>query len=80
LDDHFDYRSFDEMWAFLLTAALTTTVVAHGHVSGIIADNKYYQGYSPNFQYMNPRPRVPAWSAGGYGQGGIAPERFGAVG
>jgi cellulase len=35
--------------------------------------------YTPNFQYMNPRPKVPAWSAGGYGQGGIAPAQFKAV-
>jgi len=33
-------------------------------------------GYTPNFQYMNPVPKVPAWSAGGYGQGGIAPDSF----
>jgi cellulase len=35
--------------------------------------------YTPNFQYMKPRPKVPAWSAGGYGQGGIAPAQFKAV-
>jgi hypothetical protein len=67
------------MKSWLITLALTATVAAHGHVLGITADKKYYQGYTPNFQYMNPRPKVPAWSAGGYGQGGIAPAQYHAV-
>lgn len=51
-------------------------VLAHGHVTGIVADGKYYMGYTPNIQYMNPVPKLPAWSAGGYGQGGIMPDQY----
>ncbi|KAF2664932.1 glycoside hydrolase family 61 protein [Microthyrium microscopicum] len=54
-------------------------VKAHGHVQGLTANGKFYEGYSPNFQYMNPKPKVPAWSAGGYGQGGITPDHFNTV-
>ncbi|KAF2429658.1 glycoside hydrolase [Tothia fuscella] len=62
-----------------LTLALGTvaTVSAHGHVTGIVAGGKYYMGYTPNFQYMNPVPKVPAWSAGGYGMGGIVAGQYG---
>jgi cellulase len=60
-----------------LTAAATTS--AHGHATGLVANGQYFMGYSPNFQYMKPVPKVPAWSAGGYGQGGIAPDQFGKV-
>jgi hypothetical protein len=67
------------MRSYLLTLAFTATVAAHGHVLGITADQKYYQGYTPNFQYMKPRPKVPAWTAGGYGQGGIFPDKYNAV-
>jgi hypothetical protein len=58
---------------FLIFASL---VEGHGAVTGIIANGKYYMGYTPNFQYMNPRPKVPAWSAGGYGHGGIVPDHY----
>jgi cellulase len=63
----------------LISLVTAATVSAHGHVTGIIANGQYYQGYTPNFKYMNPVPKVPAWSAGGYGQGGIAPDQFGRV-
>lgn len=33
-------------------------------------------GYTPNIQYMNPVPKLPAWSAGGYGQGGIVADQY----
>jgi cellulase len=63
----------------LISLATAATVSAHGHVTGIVANGQYYQGYTPNFKYMNPVPKVPAWSAGGYGQGGIAPDQFAKV-
>jgi len=62
--------------AGVLLFTVATTISAHGHVSGIVANGQYFMGYTPNFQYMNPVPKVPAWSAGGYGQGGIAPNQF----
>ena len=51
-------------------------ISAHGHVTGVVANGKYFMGYTPNFQYMNPVPKVPAWSAGGYGQGGIVADQY----
>lgn len=54
-------------------------VSAHGHVTGIVASGKYFMGYTPNFQYMNPVPKVPAWNAGGYGQGGIVAAQYASV-
>jgi cellulase len=59
--------------------ALSSLVKGHGAVTGIVANGKYYMGYTPNFQYMKPRPQVPAWSAGGYGHGGITPDHFNTV-
>ena len=59
--------------------ALSSLVKGHGAVTGIVANGKYYMGYTPNFQYMTPKPRVPSWSAGGYGNGGITPDHFNTV-
>lgn len=67
------------MNTLFLCLAAAATASAHGHVTGIVAEGKYFMGYSPNFQYMNPKPKVPAWSAGGYGQGGIQPNMFNKV-
>jgi cellulase len=55
---------------------LVSKISAHGHVTGIVANGKYFMGYTPNFQYMNPVPKVPAWNAGGYGQGGIVADQY----
>ncbi|OBT83529.1 hypothetical protein VE02_07371 [Pseudogymnoascus sp. 03VT05] len=41
---------------------LAPIVTAHGTVSGIIADGKYYVGYNPSFQWVNPIPSVVGWS------------------
>ncbi|KAF2399781.1 glycoside hydrolase [Trichodelitschia bisporula] len=59
-----------------LLASVAPLAAAHGHVTGIVAAGKYFTGYTPNFQYMNPKPKVPAWSAGGYGQGGIVADAY----
>jgi len=53
---------------------------AHGHVTGIVANKKYYMGYTPNIQYMNPKPKLSAWYGGGYGQGGISGDKYNSVG
>lgn len=45
-----------------VAGALLTRVSAHGYVSGIVADGTYFQGYNPNFQYMQPPPAVAGWS------------------
>jgi hypothetical protein len=34
----------------ILALALAVTIQGHGHVTGIVANGKYYLGYTPNFQ------------------------------
>ena len=41
---------------------LASSVAAHGQVQGIVAGGKFYEGYSPSFQYSNPPPVVVGWS------------------
>ncbi|KAF2118909.1 glycosyl hydrolase family 61-domain-containing protein [Lophiotrema nucula] len=48
--------------AAALLGALASTASAHGHISGIIADGTYYQGYDPSMQYQSPPPSVVGWS------------------
>jgi hypothetical protein len=48
--------------AAALLGAFASSVSAHGHVSGIVADGKYYTGYDPSFQYQASPPAVPGWS------------------
>lgn len=43
-------------------ALLSSGVAAHGYVQGIVADNVFYQGYRPSFQYLASPPRTPGWS------------------
>jgi len=50
------------MFSKFTLLALVSTVVAHGTVSGIVADGVYYVGYNPSYQYENPAPVVAAWS------------------
>lgn len=61
---------------FTIVFLFASQISAHGHVTGIVANGKYYMGYTPNIQYMNPVPKLPAWSAGGYGQGGIVADQY----
>ena len=46
----------------MLIGAISTTVSAHGHVTGVVADGTYFQGYSPSMQFQNPPPAVVGWS------------------
>lgn len=48
--------------AAALLGAFFTSVAAHGHVQGIVADGVYYEGYNPSFQYMSTPPAVIGWS------------------
>ena len=70
------------MAALLQTAALmgafAAVVYAHGHVTGIVADDTYYQGYDPSFQYQQTPPKVVGWSdPQDLGNGFIAPSAYG---
>ena len=42
--------------------ALAIGAAAHGHVSGLVADSIYYEGYDPSMQYESPPPSLVAWS------------------
>lgn len=42
---------------------LASGVRAHGTVSGVVAGGNWYSGYNANFQWRNPIPVVPAWTA-----------------
>lgn len=61
------YVTADMTDTFLLklTAAvglLSSSAMAHGYVQGIVADNMFYSGYRPSFQYLSSPPQVPGWS------------------
>lgn len=49
--------------AFVSTIALIGKVSAHGIVTGVIADGKYFRGYDPSFQYQQNPPKVAGWTA-----------------
>ncbi|KAF2488805.1 hypothetical protein BU16DRAFT_496463 [Lophium mytilinum] len=68
--------------SLLQVAALLSTLVAstaaHGHVSGIVADGTYYQGYDPSFQYQSTPPAVVGWSCPDcLDNGFVAPDAYG---
>ena len=58
------------------TAALLTTVSAHGHVSGIVANGVYNLGYDPAFAYQNPIAKVAGWTAQNLDNGFVSPDAF----
>ncbi|KAF2805266.1 uncharacterized protein BDZ99DRAFT_480659 [Mytilinidion resinicola] len=61
-----------------LLSTLVTSTVAHGHVSGIVADGTYYQGYDPSFQYQSTPPAVVGWSCPDcLDNGFVAPDAYG---
>ncbi|KAF2145955.1 lytic polysaccharide monooxygenase, partial [Aplosporella prunicola CBS 121167] len=45
-----------------LFGAFAASAMAHGTVSGIVADGTYSQGYNPSMQYQSPAPKVVGWS------------------
>lgn len=66
--------------ATALLAALTwaTGIVAHGHVSGIVINGAYYQGYeSDSFPYDSDPPIVIGWTTNDEDNGFVAPDAFG---
>lgn len=48
--------------AAAILGSLAASASAHGIVQGIVAGGKWYQGYSPSFQYADPPPTVIGWS------------------
>ncbi|KAI9759115.1 MAG: hypothetical protein M4579_002562 [Chaenotheca gracillima] len=57
--------------------AYVSSVSAHGVVSGIVANGKYYPGYTPSMQFQNPPPVVVGWSIPeDLDTGFVAPDAF----
>ena len=54
--------SYTKAFTWAAAATLVARVSAHGFVTGVVADGTYYQGYNPNFQYMQTPPSVAGWS------------------
>ncbi|OGM48742.1 endoglucanase-4 [Aspergillus bombycis] len=65
--------------ASLLTALLSATkVAAHGHVTNIVVNGVYYEGFDINsFPYMGESaPTVAAWTTPNTGNGPLAPDDY----
>ena len=64
--------------AAALLGVFATSVAAHGHIQGIVADGTYYEGYNPSFQYMSTPPAVIGWSCPQcLDNGFVAPDAYG---
>jgi hypothetical protein len=60
------------------TLALIGQVSAHGIVTGVVADGKYFQGYDPSFKYQQTPPEVAGWTAPlTEDRGFVSPSAFG---
>ncbi|PWY75393.1 hypothetical protein BO70DRAFT_296082 [Aspergillus heteromorphus CBS 117.55] len=65
--------------ASLLAALLsaTTQVAAHGHVTNLVVDGVYYEGFDINvFPYETDPPKVAAWTTPNTGNGFISPDEY----
>ncbi|KUJ06371.1 glycoside hydrolase family 61 protein [Mollisia scopiformis] len=49
------------MVSFLAVLGLITSVAAHGHVTSIVVDGIFYEGYDPSYQYDTPAPITVGW-------------------
>ncbi|EKD16174.1 glycosyl hydrolase family 61 [Drepanopeziza brunnea f. sp. 'multigermtubi' MB_m1] len=66
------------MLSKLTLLGLVSSVVAHGTVSGIVADGIYYDGYNPSYQWITPAPVTIGWKIpADIDNGFIAPNNFG---
>ena len=64
--------------AAAILGVFTTSVAAHGHIQGIVADGIYYEGYNPSFQYISTPPAVIGWSCPECQDNGfVAPDTYG---
>ncbi|RAL12849.1 uncharacterized protein BO97DRAFT_367646 [Aspergillus homomorphus CBS 101889] len=63
----------------LLTALLSATRVAgHGHVTNLVVNGVYYQGFDiGSFPYESDPPKVAAWTTPNTGNGFISPSEYG---
>ncbi|PYH49797.1 putative endo-1,4-beta-glucanase [Aspergillus saccharolyticus JOP 1030-1] len=66
----------------LLTTALlsATRVAAHGHVTNLVVNGVYYEGFDINtFPYESDPPKVAAWTTPNTGNGFISPSEYGSA-
>lgn len=69
--------SFSKLSALAGVAAFASKALAHGTVTGIVADGVYYEGYHADFQYMSEAPVVVGWSTPqDLSNGYIAPDAY----
>ncbi|POS75413.1 endoglucanase [Diaporthe helianthi] len=63
--------------ALAAIVAGATSVVAHGHVTGINVAGTWYEGYDPtSFPYMSDPPTVVGWTASDTDNGFVAPDAY----
>jgi lytic cellulose monooxygenase (C1-hydroxylating) len=63
--------------ALVSIVAGTTSVAAHGHVTGINVAGTWYEGYDPtSFPYLPNPPVVVGWTAGDSDNGFVAPDAY----
>jgi cellulase len=60
-------------------AHLPALTSAHGHVQGVVADGRWYQGWNAAFKYNNPIPATVGWQADNLDNGFVTPDSFGKV-
>lgn len=68
-----------QTFSFLSVLLAPISVSAHGHVTGIVAENVWYPGWNPAYQYSNPVPKVAGWAASNLDEGFVAPDAFGGI-
>lgn len=62
--------------AATLLASTLPLVSAHGYISGIVSDGKYYSGTSPSWTYAQTKPDTPGWYANNQDNGFVAPSAY----
>lgn len=63
--------------SFLAALLSATQVAAHGHVTNVVVNGVYYQGFDINsFPYMPDPPAVAAWTTPNTGNGFITPDDY----
>lgn len=63
--------------SFLAAMLSATQVAAHGHVTNVVVNGVYYEGFDINsFPYMSDPPAVAAWGTPNTGNGFITPEDY----
>ncbi|CZT15219.1 related to endoglucanase IV precursor [Ramularia collo-cygni] len=56
--------------------ALTVSVSAHGHVSGVVSNGQWYAGTTPEWTYQAEKPNTAGWYANNQDNGYVDPTVF----